>query len=601
MLAVAVVAALVWANVPGSSSYSSFWRTSLQIRLGGEVLRASLRTWVNEGFMTLFFLVVGLEAARELSLGELRERRRALTPVIAACGGVAGAVGIFAAVTAGARGSGAWGAAASTDTALALGALSLVGPRGAARLRVFLLTLVVVDDLIGLLIITFAYSHAISGPALGAAGGLFVALILVRRLERWRGVATPVLGFGVWLAMFQSGVDPVIAGLAIGLVISAHSPARSDLERATELARAFREQPTAEFARSAQRGLSEAISPNERLQHRLHPWSGFVIVPLFALANIGVHIDGSVLESAVRSPVTIGILLGYVLGKPVGIVVSSWLASRSIFGARTPMVTWPGLLGTGAVAGVGFTVSLLVARRALPHPLFIDVQLGLLAALVVSPLLGKAVFSAIARLPVQVRARQIQGTAAELVDLAVDVDPERDHIRGGRDALVTLLEYADFECPFCGQAEPVIRELLASEGAELRYVFRHLPLNDVHPFAQLAAEAAEAAGAQGRFWEMHDLLFAQKRELRPTALLACAKKLELDVERFESELARGAHKARVSADVESADASGVSGTPTFFVNGRRHHGAYDLESLTRAVKAAALVGLPPLRQPPRMV
>lgn len=596
VLVSAVAAALIWANLPWWHSYESFWHTTLAIRLGGHVLSADLRSWVNEGLMTLFFLVVGLEATRELALGELRERRRAAIPVVAAFGGMAAAIGVFLAINVGGAGAGGWGAAMSTDTALALGALALVGPGNSTRLRVFLLTAVVIDDLVGLVVIAFAYSHKVSMVALLIALALFGVLILLRYLQRGRAPASVLVGIGIWLAMFESGIDPVIAGLAIGLVTSAYPPSRGDLERAIELARAFREQPTPELARSAQRGLSDAISPNERIQSRLHPWTGFVVVPLFALANTGVHITGSVVSAAVSSSVSIGILLAYLLGKPLGFLGASWLGSRRVFGGSKLTVTWPGLAGTGAVAGVGFTVSLLVAGRAFGPTLFAQAQLGLLAAVVLSPLLAFLVFRVTAMLPTQVRIRQLQRTAAQLIDLSDDVDPERDHIRGREDAPVTLVEYGDFECPFCGRAEPAIRELLAAEGDELRYVFRHLPLTDVHPFAQLAAEAAEAAGAQGRFWEMHDLLLEHQGELRPRELREHANRLGLDMERFESELHSRAYKKRVTADVASADESGVSGTPSFFINGRRHYGAYDLQTLTAAVKTAAKLAQRPVLQ-----
>jgi Na+/H+ antiporter NhaA len=587
VLVAAILAALIWANLPWWHSYARFWHTTLSIRLGGHVLSATLRSWVNEGLMTLFFLVVGLEATRELSLGELRDRQRVAIPAFAACGGMVLAAGTFLAINAGSDGAHGWGVAMSTDTALALGALTLVGSRAGARLRVFLLTALVVDDLVGLAVIAFAYSREVSFAALGVAVALFGVLILLRYLQRGRGPAAVLVGFGIWLSMFESGIDPVIAGLAIGLVTSAYPPARGDLDRAIELARAFREQPTPELARSAQRGLGEAISPNEQLQHRLHPWSGFLVVPLFALANMGVHIDGRLLKDAASSRVTIGIVAAYLLGKPLGMLGASWLGSRRAFGAGKLTVTWPGLAGAGAVAGMGFTVSLLVARRAFGPAHFAQAQLGLLAAVVLCPLLALAVFRVTAMLPARVRIRQLQRTAEQLVDLSDEVDPDRDHIRGSHEAPVTLVEYADFECPFCGRAEPVIRELLEAEGDELRYIFRHLPLSDVHPFAQLAAEASEAAGAQGRFWEMHDLLFEHQGDLRPRDIHAYAEQLRLDMDRFDADLCNRTYKKRVTSDVSSADSSGVSGTPSFFVNGRRHHGAFDLQSLTAAVKTAA--------------
>ena len=184
------------------------------------------------------------------------------------------------------------------------------------------------------------------------------------------------------------------------------------------------------------------------------------------------------------------------------------------------------------------------------------------------------------------RARQIRGTAEDIPDLTDDVDPERDHIRGPEDAPVTLLEYGDFECPYCGQAEQTIRELLVAQGTDVRYVWRHLPLNDVHPFAQLAAEASEAAAAQGSFWEMSETLLGHQGDLRWSDLMRYAEELELDVGRFTSELRDGDYADRILADVASADESGVTGTPTFFINGRRHYGLYDLPTLTEAVTAA---------------
>jgi Na+/H+ antiporter NhaA len=582
----AVVAALLWANSPWSHSYESVWSTKLAITLGGDSVATDLRGWVNEGLMTLFFLVLGLEAKRELDLGELRERTRLGIPVLAALGGGAAAVGIYLLFNAGGPGARGWGTAMSTDTALALGALALAAPSGSARLRVFLLTLAVFDDLGALIVIALVYTDHVSFVDLAIAVGLFGVLLSLRWAGPWRGPAAVVTGVGIWLALFESGIDPVVAGLAIGLVTSAYPPARDDLQRATELTRSFREQPTPELAYSAQRGLTSAISPNERLQYRLHPWTSFAIVPLFALANAGIHVDGRVLRDAVSSPITLGIVVGYVVGKPLGIMTASWLATRRVLGGKRPSITWPGLLGTGAVAGVGFTASLLIADLAFTGSQLDEAKLGVLATAVISPLVACVVFRVIERLPDATRARQLGRTAAQIVDLADDVDPERDHVRGRADAPVTLVEYGDFECPYCGRAEPIVRELLAQNDADLRYVFRHLPLSDVHPQAQMASEAAEAAGAQGRFWEMHDALLAHQDELSPRDLHRYAEQLGVDQERFLEDLRRRRFAPRIAADVASADASGVSGTPTFFVNGRRHQGVYDVSTLTREVQAA---------------
>jgi Na+/H+ antiporter NhaA len=582
----AAVAALIWANSPWSHSYESVWTTKLVIRLGSGELSASLRGWVNQGLMTLFFLVVGLEAKRELDLGELRERRRLAIPVVAAIGGVAIPIAIYAAVNAGGPGARDWGAAMSTDTAFALGALALLTPRAATRMRVFLLTLAVVDDLLALLVIATVYTKRVSLPALAAAVGLLVVLLAIRYLPIGRRAASIGVAVALWVAMFKSGIDPVVSGLVIGLATSAYTPSREALERATALTRSFREQPTPELARSAQQGVLSAISPNERLQYDLHPWTSYVVVPLFALANAGVHLTSGLLGDAVGSPITLGILFGYLAGKPLGITGGTWLASRErLHGPRSPL-TGPALAAAGACGGIGFTVSLLISSLAFSGRRLDEARLGTLASVVLAPALTWLLLRLYQRMPSTLRARQLSRTAEDILDLAEDVDPELDHVRGSDEAPVTLVEYGDFECPYCGQAEGVVRELLAAAGDDVRYVWRHLPLNDVHPTAQLAAEASEAAAAQGRFWEMYDLLITHQHALAPRDLAGYAERLGLDVERFRDELRRREYAPRVARDVASADESGVSGTPTFFINGRRHYGVYDIDTLTEAVGAA---------------
>jgi Na+/H+ antiporter NhaA len=586
VLLCAAVAALAWANSPWPDSYESVWTTELSIRLGDLGIALDLREWINQGLMTFFFLVVGLEAKRELDLGTLRERRRLVLPLGSAVAGMALAALIYLAFNAGGRGAHGWGAAISTDTAFALGVLALVAP-GGTRLRVRLLTLAVVDDLVALLVIATVYTEDVSLVALAVAVGLFGVLFALRYVPvGWRREAAALIGVAVWVALLKSGIDPVITGLAVGLITSAYPPGRAELEQVTERVRSFREQPTPALARSAQLGVAAAISPNDRLQYRLHPWTSFAIVPAFALANAGIHVDGDLLGTAVTSPITLGILAGYVVGKPVGISGAAWLLSRLFPGRLKLTLSWPVLIGGGVVSGIGFTVSLLIAGLAFEGRELEEAKLGVLAAATVASLLSWATFRAIAHLSAETRARQLARTADEIVDLADDVDPERDHIRGSEDAPVTLLEYGDYECPYCGQAEVVIRELLESFGDELRYVWRHLPLNDVHPSAQMAAEATEAAAAQDAFWPMHDLLLEHQDELRPPDLARYAESLGLDIDRFWGDLRRRVHAGRIEDDVATADASGVAGTPTFFINGRRHHGAYDVETLTAAVTAA---------------
>jgi len=417
------------------------------------------------------------------------------------------------------------------------------------------------------------------------AVALFGAVLLAKALGIRRGLLYLALGATIWVALLESGVEPVVVGLAMGLLVYAYPAARSDLERASERFRRFREQPTPELARSAREGLSAALSPNERLQLLYHPWTSYLIVPLFALANAGIVIDGGFLRRAFSSPITLGILVGYVAGKPMGILGSSWLLTRLSRGRLRPPVGWAAVAGGGTIAGIGFTVSLLIATLAFDGSQLEEAKLGILSAALGASVLTWLLFRATALLPRRLRIRALLGTAEPLVDLYIDVDPERDHIRGPLDAPVTVVEYGDFECPYCGRAEPVMRELLRDFG-DVRYVWRHLPLNDVHPNTQLAAEAAEAAADQGAFWEMYDLLLEHQDALRPGDLMDYAEQLGLDAERFAKALREHTGASRIAEDVDSADLSGVSGTPTFFVNGRRHYGAYDIATLSAAVRAA---------------
>ena len=357
----------------------------------------------------------------------------------------------------------------------------------------------------------------------------------------------------------------------MGLLIWASPVARSELERAGQRFRAFREQPTPELERSARDGLRAAISPNERILGLYHPWTSYAIVPLFALANAGIRIDTGLLERAAGSPITLGIVFGYVIGKPLGIVGVSLLVTRLSRRRLRAPVGWAAVLGAGTLAGIGFTVSLLVATLAFDGARLEEAKVGIVGAAVLASALTWLVFRATALLPFQRRVAALLGGDEPPVDLAYEVDPERDHIRGSLDAPVTVVEYGDFECPYCGRAEPEVRELLR-DFADVRYVWPHLPLSDVHPNAEVAAEASEAAAEQGAFWPMHDLLLSRQDALSPSDLMGYAEQLGLDVERFADHLGEHVGARRIAEDVEGADLSGVSGTPTFFINGRRHLG-----------------------------
>jgi len=584
VLLAATVTALAWVNID-AASYRTVWDTRLSVSLGSASLSQDLGGWINSGLMTFFFLVVGLEARREFDMGELRERRRLALPLLAGAGGMIVPIAIYLAINAGRPSAHGWGTAMSTDTAFALGVLALIGRHLPDRVRTYLLTFSVVDDLAGITVIAFAYSGQIHVDALLTGLAILAGTAVLRAAGVRYGPAYALFGVAAWIAIFKSGVDPVLVGLVMGLMTYARPAARSDLERASDLFRMFREQPTPELAQSAREGVRTALSPNDRLQQIYHPLTSYVIVPLFALSNTGVVISGSFLARAFTSPITLGILVGYVVGKPLGTAGAAWLVTRVSRGRIRPPVGWAAVVGAGAIGGIGFTVSLLIASLAFRGVQLEEARVGVLSAAIVASALSWTVFRLVARLPKPLKIRALFGTSQVITDLAVPVDPERDHVRGPKKSPVTVVEYGDFECPYCGQAEPVVRELLADYG-DVRYVWRHLPLNDVHPNAQPAAEAAEAAARQDAFWEMHDLLLGHQGALRPPDLVGYAASLGLDIPRFTDDLKQHAGAAHVAEDVDSADLSGVSGTPTFFINGIRHQGAYDIDTLSAAVRAA---------------
>jgi Na+/H+ antiporter NhaA len=408
VLLAAVVAATVWANVD-IASYQRVWHATLSIRLGDRRLSRDLRTWINSGLMTLFFLVVGLEARREFDLGDLRERRRFVLPCVAGLVGMVVPVAIYFAANAGHPSTHGWGVAMSSDTALALGLLALIGRDVPDRVRIFLLTVFVVDDLAALVVIALAYSTHIDLLHLGIAAAVFaVLLIAAARRVRTRSLYV-ALGLVMWAALLASGVDPIVTGLAIGLSASAYSPNRGELEEATLLVKLFREQPTSQLARSATVGITSTLSPNERLQTLFHPWTSYLIVPVFALANAGVELNGSFLRHAYSTPITLGILVGYVIGKPVAVVLTSWLVTRLSKGRIRPPVGWAAVLGSGTIAGIGFTVALLIADRAFSGAELAEAKLGALSAALVAAVSTWLVYRITAALPAVRRARALVG------------------------------------------------------------------------------------------------------------------------------------------------------------------------------------------------
>jgi NhaA family Na+:H+ antiporter len=340
----AAVVALVWANSPWSSSYESLWSTEV-------------RHWVNDGLMAVFFFVVGLEIKRELVVGELRSPRAAALPVIAAVGGMAVPALLYLAVNAGDPGADGWGIPMATDIAFAVGVVALLGSRVPAPLKLFLLALAIVDDIGAIVLIAVFYSDGIDGVAFAVAGAAALAVVALWRLRApW--ITLVAAAVVLWGATYESGVHATIAGVVLGLL----TPARPS-----------------------------GASPAERLEHRLHPVASFGIVPLFALANAGVRIEAAVLDAPGAGAVALGVALGLVVGKPVGVAGATWLALRTGLGRLPGGVTLPQVLGVGAVAGIGFTVSLFITGLAFPPgraDLDAAAKIGVLAASVLAAMAG---------------------------------------------------------------------------------------------------------------------------------------------------------------------------------------------------------------------
>lgn len=580
LLLAAAVIALIWVNSPFSDSYDSLWETVLSLNLGDWSISLDLRHWVDEGLMALFFFVIGLEVRRELSVGELTDRRRVTTPVIAGIGGMLVPVLLYGLLNHGTDAGGGWGIVIATDTAFLLGALAIVGPHLSTQLRIFLLTLAIVDDIVAISVIGIFYSDSLNFVALGVAVVCLAMFPVLPRLRIYQGWAYALLGLALWIAAYESGLHPTLAGMLAGLLVVAYQPTRKKVEEAAVTARAFRQSPLPEVARSAQRSVDQAVSPNERLQTALHPVTSYLIVPFFALANAGVDLGDGVLGDALTSPLTWGIVLGLVVGKAIGISVAALGSLRLGLGQLPQGVGKSQVVGGAALSGIGFTVSLLIAQLAFDdQQLQSEAKVGVLIAAVFAVGLSWVIFKL---------ATVVWGqTSATLPrKLSLPVDPARDHVRGRADAPLTLVEYGDFECEFCGRATGMVKELRADLGDELRYVFRHLTLIDVHPHAELAAEGAEAAGNQDKFWEMHDILFAHQGDLDIEDLIGYAGHLDLDLDRFVEEVEQSNNSKRIQQDVASADASGAHGTPTFFIGGMRHVGPYDARSLADELHAA---------------
>jgi NhaA family Na+:H+ antiporter len=382
VLLAATLTALALANSPVADGYLAFWKTKVGFSFGSFSMEHSLKHWINDGLMAIFFFVIGLEVKRELVLGELRDLKAATLPIVAAVGGMVVPALLYLGLQAGQPGESGWGIPMATDIAFVVGCIAVLGDRVPKSLRILLLSLAIVDDIGAILVIAIGYTDALSVPWLiRGVAGLLLVLFLGRIGVRNVGIYA-VVGAFVWVAFHESGVHATIAGVILGLM----TPARSWVDRSlvTDTVKragalmggeGWKESRYAVMTgvRTASR---EALSPLERLEHGLHPWVSFVIMPLFALANAGMALKGE----AVVHPVALAIIVGLFVGKVLGILSFSWIATRLGIAQKPDDVGWGALAGGGFLAGIGFTMALFIAELALKDELLYNAKMGILTA-----------------------------------------------------------------------------------------------------------------------------------------------------------------------------------------------------------------------------
>jgi NhaA family Na+:H+ antiporter len=385
VLLAATAVALGWANSPWQATYQAVWETELAFEVGQWTLALDLRHWINDGLMALFFFVVGLEIKRELVAGELRSARNAALPVLAALGGMVLPALLFLALNLSGDGRRGWGIPMATDIAFALGVLALFGTRVPAGLKLLLLSVAIVDDIGAVIVIAVFYSSGLVWGPLAVAVGLLALIAVLHRVGVVWWPVHVLLGVGVWLATYASGVQATIAGVALGLLM----PTRPLVRHLSVSLGDGEAELSAPVVRWVRLHVQETISAAERLEHTLHPWTSYAIVPLFALANAGVLLSQAALAAAVGSPVTAGVVLGLVVGKLVGVGGAAWLALRLRAGTLPEGVTGRQVAAVAAVAGIGFTMSLFIAGLAYPAPELQDqARIGILAGSLLAAAVG---------------------------------------------------------------------------------------------------------------------------------------------------------------------------------------------------------------------
>jgi NhaA family Na+:H+ antiporter len=381
--------ALVWANSPWSGAYAQLWATTAGIHVGPLGLQLDLHHWVNDAAMAVFFLVVGLEINREVTSGELRSRRTITVPALGALGGLVVPALIYLVFNGGTAAGHGWGIVMSTDTAFLIGILALFGPACPDRLRLFLLTLAIVDDIGAIAVLAVVYTKHVNVVALVLAGLVAVGILTLRWLGVWRLAPYVLAGVALWLAVLASGVHPTLAGVLVGLTIPARRARREEVEDVAVYADGLARETTAEREHLTELAARAAVPPSDRLQRVLHPWSAYAVVPVFGLANAGVRLAPDALRVAASSRVTIGVAVALVLGDAIGIFGASTLAIRAGLGALPGRVRYGHLLGGAILAGIGFTISLFIADLAFTDAALVEqAKIGILAGSLTAAVLG---------------------------------------------------------------------------------------------------------------------------------------------------------------------------------------------------------------------
>jgi NhaA family Na+:H+ antiporter len=405
LLLACTAAALVWANSPWAGSYHAFWRMELSAGLGAWGIVKPLHAWINDGLMAIFFFSVGLEIKREVLVGELATVKKALLPIAAALGGMLVPAAIYLALNAGRSGANGWGIPMATDIAFALGVLAILGNRVCLSIKVFLTALAIADDIGAVLVIALFYTAGLSFVALGI-GAVFLAMLIVsNRSDVHNPLVYTFLGIGLWAAFLKSGVHPTVAGVIIAMTIPARLRISDSefLNRSREILETFRNAGGGggrmlanEQQRKSAAALSRAVqlvqTPLQRMEHELHPWVMFLIMPLFALANAGVVIGAGITE-ALTDRISLGIIAGLVIGKQAGITLFAWLAVKSRLAALPGDATWKDIYAAGWLGGIGFTMSLFIANLAFDGALFLPVaKAGILTASLIAGIVGWVLF-----------------------------------------------------------------------------------------------------------------------------------------------------------------------------------------------------------------